>query len=351
LSLHKPVSSGQRLQIPAGDWNAIIEAARSYFEKKVSSEAEAVTRSVPNGVMLVKNTTGSAVPQFGVLSVDDALIDPEANANGFRARPAAIGIKPAAEYEARTGIALEPIADGAIGKVMFSGVTVAFVSAPNEYAEDYEYATILHDETGYLVASGHHGFAQILWRSPGTGEKLAIVQIGQLVSRPYVWAKLQAPDGEPPNVRHHWTEYIWNQTGNDAGEWVEKADGYASTTHGMAFPLNGNAGYIPDGVVPLMRHGGLWIIAQEAATFPVKLSHNGDGAAGDATTLDSSTYTVSYLNGIPIPFADSVPRDRPYGVIVPSSGVGIGCWADGEFILLNAYEKQANYICEADGGE
>ena len=72
------------------------------------------------------------------------------------------------------GIALEPIADGRVGRAVISGVAVCTIDvtdAGHEFA-----APTPADET--KMTSGDSGPARILWKDSGTGDKTAVVLLG-----------------------------------------------------------------------------------------------------------------------------------------------------------------------------
>ena len=122
----------------------------------------------------IKNTTASVVVRGGVLGIDGPLIDPTTNASGFFASPRLKGVAPTADHAASLAILQRPLAAGAIGPAVVSGVVPCVVDITNA---GHRFAGVKAGDTSEL-ASGVVGPARILWAESGTGAKKAVVSIG-----------------------------------------------------------------------------------------------------------------------------------------------------------------------------
>jgi len=132
--------------------------------------------SSSSGIVLVQNSSGSAVDRFGILGIDAPAILPEQNAVEFENRVVLDCITPSlADHAGRFVILLEPLADGQIGRAWAAGVCQVKLNVAED--EDWRYADVADGESGYLEPS-NTGSAAILWREGGTGEQWAVVRLG-----------------------------------------------------------------------------------------------------------------------------------------------------------------------------
>ena len=173
----RKVRPGDSLRIPAGAYNAFVDAAQ--HARRIDPDTT-VGRPQPNGrehLVLVRNESGEDLPRFGILGIDRPIIEPgeEGNPDVFKRRAALIGvaITPTDEYVGRFVVAREPIADGKIGLAVIRGVTPAAI---NVIDEEHSHADTYPEEQ--FLRSGFTGAARILWKEPGTGELLALIEMG-----------------------------------------------------------------------------------------------------------------------------------------------------------------------------
>jgi ribosomal protein L35AE/L33A len=113
---------------------------------------------------------------FAVLGIDSPIFSPSEAPDSFASQVALVGVTPAAGHVG-TGkfcILLEPIAAGAIGQAVVSGVVPAKANVTDE---SHAFADVADGEADYL-ASSESGPAAILWKESGTGTKSAIVRLG-----------------------------------------------------------------------------------------------------------------------------------------------------------------------------
>ncbi|MCC6906856.1 MAG: hypothetical protein IT430_02855 [Phycisphaerales bacterium] len=155
-SLRK-VKSGDPLRIPAGAYNAFVDAAVDLRRRQHEESREPQRLRRDNDVILVLNSTGSTVNRFGVLAITDPIIAPT-DALELE-RVAFTGVVPAAEHAGKFAILLETAAPGAIVRAAMGGVVPVKIGMASS---DDEFADVSPGLTDRLL-SGDSGAAQILW--------------------------------------------------------------------------------------------------------------------------------------------------------------------------------------------
>ncbi len=155
-SLRK-VKTGDPLRIPAGAYNAFVDAAVDHRRRQHDESREPQRLRRDNDVILVLNSTESTVPRFGVLAITDPIFHPD-DALELE-RVAFTGALPQAEHAGKFAILLETAAPGAIVRAAMGGVVPARVSMVDP---GHEYADVAPGQAGWLN-SGVSGAAQILW--------------------------------------------------------------------------------------------------------------------------------------------------------------------------------------------
>ena len=168
----KKVRSGDRLRIPAKAYNRFVDAARAHHEHDQGRDARPVTSAT--GIVRVRNQSGQPRGRFDVLGLSGPIISPDANLDHFKSRIAFDGVTPTSGHRSKFAILLEPLKEGAIGKGIVAGVTVARIDVEST---DHGFASVDPGEPGHLK-SASVGAAQILWREEGSGEKWAVVRLG-----------------------------------------------------------------------------------------------------------------------------------------------------------------------------
>lgn len=173
----RKVRSGDPLRIPAGAYNAFVDAAHLAQRINADAHVDQTRDGAGDQLVLVRNESGEDLPRFGVLGINGPLIAPgaEGNTDEFKRRTALIGaaITTTDEYIGRFVVAREPIPSGRIGLAMIRGVTPAVVAVVDE-----EHTHAEAEPDSQILKSGFTGAARILWKEEGTGTKLAIIEIG-----------------------------------------------------------------------------------------------------------------------------------------------------------------------------
>jgi hypothetical protein len=126
-SLRK-LAPGEKLPaIPRDSFNTIIDAKTLESQRKFGAQ---VPKFIPQGntIVLVRNDSGSDVPRFGPLGIDEPIILPADNENRFAMEVALKCVTPSAggssedDNRGRFVICAEPIANGKIGRAFIAGV-------------------------------------------------------------------------------------------------------------------------------------------------------------------------------------------------------------------------------------
>ncbi len=173
------VQKGQSLRgnLTAEGWNAAMAAAEDLAGRKASLGVDFMQTFRQAGIVLVNNDSGYDRGRFDVLGIDGVAIEASANLEEFQNRIVLSGATPtASDHTGRFVVLLEPIAAGAIGKAVVSGVCPVQVDVQKE--ED-QWADVKDDDATALK-SGSFGGAAILWKESGTGAKWAVVRVSNL---------------------------------------------------------------------------------------------------------------------------------------------------------------------------
>ena len=168
------VQSGQRVAIPAGAWNAMLEAARAHEQSKFNAQADTEPHLAQADICKVLNTTAGPLERFAITEIAGALIAPADNEAEFQVRAAFRVRVPTAEARGRWCVLAEPIPPGRIGRAWVSGVCPARVSVEETH---HQYAEADAGNSSRLV-SADQGSARILWRESGSGQRWALIRIG-----------------------------------------------------------------------------------------------------------------------------------------------------------------------------
>lgn len=181
------VNPGDKLAIRAADWNAFVDAAEFARRARRLVGAQAVPSGFGGNMVYVRNKCGETIPRFGAVVLADAVIphdaaseELECDTPAFDGVPADGGEESESEEESEKelrpfAVAVEPIADGEIGRALALGVTPAKVEIVHE--EDL-CAEPVPGSTSGAMRSTNVGYARIVWKEDGTGEKWCFIRLG-----------------------------------------------------------------------------------------------------------------------------------------------------------------------------
>lgn len=166
----KKVQPGQRLDIPAEAYNAFIDSIRA------SRGHQSLGSEFPRGnsalhIVHAKNVSGGNIQRFGITRLDGVLAEPEIDLELFKNTPLVLkAISPDSHFP--FAVAVEPIADGAIGRVLIVGVVqvqVELVHPTHRFARPFA-----GDKT--KLRSDSYG-APILYRPDEDGTAWCVIAI------------------------------------------------------------------------------------------------------------------------------------------------------------------------------
>lgn len=168
----------RRDRIPVPVWNRVVRAADFVEQHAHDAQGQALFADRASNLVLAKNTTGAtldrySIVKFGAIQTDPALSD--AAKASFLSRPILTASQPDGG-EVSWGVAVDPMAANAIGRIAIGGVVpvkISVSSATHKYAKTQQYGT------SQLVSGGAtEGAATILWKESGTGTKWALIRLG-----------------------------------------------------------------------------------------------------------------------------------------------------------------------------
>lgn len=161
------VTSGAPMKIPAGDYNAMIDAARQARQARLAPPAVSPIEHYQHARVL--NDSGEPIGRHRVLTIEAPSLNPAeytvgmdtfaANLDGFSARLEVRGVTPAANDQ-DLAITLEAAADGHYARCCVSGVCAALVEIEDE---DHVCAGA---QAGTMLISMSRGPAVIIWKQP-----------------------------------------------------------------------------------------------------------------------------------------------------------------------------------------
>jgi hypothetical protein len=130
-----------------------------------------------NGVIDVRNDSGSNVAQYGILGINDVVFTPTNALSTFQTSPIYSGVTPTvADHDGDFCVVLDPIASGSIGKARIDGIVAAKIQV-TAGLEWYDHADVTHNDATKLTLLPS-GAAQVLWKEEGTGTKWALIRLG-----------------------------------------------------------------------------------------------------------------------------------------------------------------------------
>jgi hypothetical protein len=166
-------------------WAPSASEARRYA--RVADEYEraahrlGVTAAAPPrgpGVLRVRNDSGAAVDRFAILGIDTTVpIDPADYEDQFLSSPLLAGVTPAqADHDGKFAVTMHAGGVDELIWCVLSGLAVCQVNVA-EGEEWYEFADVLDADATKLTALPA-GAAHVLWRQTGSGDKWAVVRVG-----------------------------------------------------------------------------------------------------------------------------------------------------------------------------
>lgn len=175
----RKVRPGDDISISAETWNALLSLVTS--GKQVTNKPTPATpaKSPNSGVVVVRNSTGSAIDQFHSVRVTGPSVTPASSESEFKRRIVLDVATPNADSSGLWCVMQEPVAAGAFGEAVVSGITIARVNITST-----EHVVVESSDGSTVLASGgESGSGQLLWVAGGvgsassTGEQWAIIRL------------------------------------------------------------------------------------------------------------------------------------------------------------------------------
>lgn len=259
MSIRK-VTPGEPVRLSAEMHNLSVQAIEHYQRMGRGFRDVPLHEFQQTGICLIRNDSGSDVPRFGVLGIDSPLFTPEQNLRSFQNIPAFRGSTPTAgTHEGKFGVTLEPIADGKIGRAVFSGLCVCKLNIEDDPTSSSssmpeqgsgEYADI-KDGSLTCLDSNQDGSARVLWHEEDTvGEVWSYVHLGTYHRFGEIVGVTLTEDIGATNsneatctVRATWDPATESFTGSESGVFVDPEAVFAgavSGATGYARKMQGN---------------------------------------------------------------------------------------------------------------
>ena len=259
-----PVSSGQKLRIPAAAYNAWCAAARAFNASRLPGGAGSPSRRKDYATALVRNATGEDAAQFTILAIGGVVIDPMCGQDAeddFRDAPIFDGYQPAGTPEEPLVILLEPVKAGDFGQGVLSGTTPVKI---NVLDTAHPCAVASKDDVTALQ-SAPAGPVRILWKA-GTGDdQWAVVCLNQAVA-----------------AADEWTVFV--RRNEEALEWAVFDSALDAATAGRFVSATGNTMDVPASAwTPFTERSVIY------ARFPVNLEYDSGYGGINAPAIEILT--------------------------------------------------------------
>lgn len=182
--LFKRVTSGDRLSIRAGTWNAILASAEAHqFGGRASFGAGALgDRKYGSVRVKVLNETGQDLDRFSVVHLGKPIggglpvVTPNDNLDEFQNNPVLKVGLPNVQSPGHLGILQEAIPAGRFGYCTVRGLSVARIKGPFALRAD-----VAVDSSPEYLESYRNGCIEVIYQQGSSGVSWALVLIG---SRP-----------------------------------------------------------------------------------------------------------------------------------------------------------------------
>ena len=173
---------GQRLSIPASQWNRIIEATDYYHRfSRMGTAERSPSWQFPTDRVRVQNVSGSNLRQGEVVEFGD-FIPAQVERGAFVLE----ADKPSATGSRYYGILHESIPDDQFGECLISGVCKALVDINST---SHRYARVAHADA--VLQSVTAGPYPIMYAPASTGEQECLIRCGHAYPTNFRWAVAQ----------------------------------------------------------------------------------------------------------------------------------------------------------------
>lgn len=178
----RKVRRGEPLSIPAEAWNRLIDIARADGSDRLLAGAEQAAGRRDLDVALVKNTSARDLPLWGGIALGPPVFPPASGETGslpqdFAERTVLEGREPTA-CAGRGAILLQPLAPGAIGRAVVSGILCCRVRVSATGMRRAAFVPWDASAESLYPLADHAGPLELLWAEQGTGVRYAVAMVG-----------------------------------------------------------------------------------------------------------------------------------------------------------------------------
>lgn len=155
----KKVAEGEDVTFSAGQWNAMVDAARAQRlgQHDRTTDGPSTTRSAD--IVRVKNESGADLPMRAVLGLDAPIFTPSDSLDAFLREVTFRGVVPTALHAGKFCVLLEPAPADRVVRAFVDGMTQVRLDLTDP---DHTCADVADGVTDHLVSS-RTGSAQIVW--------------------------------------------------------------------------------------------------------------------------------------------------------------------------------------------
>ena len=170
-------TTGQAIRVKASEYNAIVDSV-AYSE--AAEGKEIIPESIPEvevgKPVMVMNASVDNLKQYDVIGITRVQIRPEdGTEDEFKDQIVLRGEVPdAALHRGRFAVCLEPIESGGVGQAVMSGLVQVKIDPGGSTGGP---ADIDPNSTSRLKLACY-GSAEVIWREAGSGERWAVVRLG-----------------------------------------------------------------------------------------------------------------------------------------------------------------------------
>ena len=210
------------MAIPAAAYNAMVDAAVAHRNSPGDkpTRMERSKGSEPS-IVWVRNDSGEPRKRFDVLWLRDMVFSPTGqdgsptehqfiNQPVFTAGHQYVAGDNEHGSPLAYGVLTEPLAEGALGRAIVSGVTVARLRMTTQTVSEFGYrpywATPTDDDLSVFIPG--YGGAAVLWSEKTTGDVWAVLRVGAFAPPSIVWIKITASA-----VFEDADDYMWTYSG------------------------------------------------------------------------------------------------------------------------------------------
>lgn len=173
------VEPGDRLNISATEFNAMLSAAKAFAGGDVTGAVSDRGTLRDPCIVLIRNDSGGDRNQYDILGITGPAFDPVDRENSFLHSPQIVltaATPSAASHRGRFCVLLEPVKKDGLARACILGTVIAKIDVGS--ADAGLTSADVSDADATCLRADPSGAAAILWRAAGTGKVWAVIRIG-----------------------------------------------------------------------------------------------------------------------------------------------------------------------------